>query len=34
MAISAMLVPRVQRRQLNHGGRLIGPGDEGDGSLH
>ena len=34
MAISAMLVPRVQRRQLSHGGRLIGPGEEGGGSLH
>jgi hypothetical protein len=27
MAISAMLVPRVQRRQLGHGERLIGPGE-------
>ena len=33
MAISAMLMPRVQRRQLRHRGRLIGPGD-GGGSLH
>jgi hypothetical protein len=27
MAISAMLLPRVQRRQLGHGGRYIGAGE-------
>jgi hypothetical protein len=27
MAISAMLMPRIQHRQLGHGRKLIGPGE-------